>query len=433
MTMSEIEARRRAFAESLRERVLPLRRQAEVRNDWLRERLDTLLPELMARQGVDMWLVECREYNEDPVTMTLLPEPQMTARRRTILVFNSRPDGSVERVSLCRTPYEGFYTDAWDYRGDEPQEAALARVVAERNPRAIGIDVGEHFAFGDGLSHHEFEWLSRAVGERYADRFQPVEQLCVGWLERRIPAELAVYPSLAKLAHDLIAEVFSRNAIEPGVTTTDDLVWWLRQTIQDAGLRAWFSPTIDIQTKGEPSDMEHRGGRRTLIQPGDLLHCDVGFAYLGLCTDHQQNAYVLKPGESDAREGLKAALAAGNRLQDIHLAQMAPGRTGNDVLRATLAQATEEGITGRVYSHPIGYHGHAAGPVIGLVEQQQGVPDRGDYPIYDDTCYSIELNARHPVPEWGGQLVTMALEEDAMLSGGRMTWLDGRQEWLHVI
>lgn len=434
MPAAEIEARRRQFAESLRERLLPLREQATVRNEWLKERLDTVLPELMERAGLDMWIVACREYNEDPVIMTLLPEPNMSARRRTILVFSRRPDGSVERTSLCRSPYTGFYDDAWDYRGPESQEAAFARVVQERDPRVIGLNTGADFAFGDGISHHEYEWVVNNLGPSYADRVTSAEHLCVGWLERRIPAELDIYPSLNKIAHDLIAEAFSPRAILPGETTSDDVVWWMRQTMHDAGLRAWFPPTISIQAQGETSQRpEASGTSRGVIQSGDLLHCDVGFNYLGLCTDHQQNAYVLKPGETAAPSGLQAALIAGNRLQDIHLEEMAPGRTGNEVLRATLERARAEGLNPTVYTHAIGYHGHAAGPVIGLVEQQVAVPARGDYPLNDDTCYSIELNVRHPVPEWDNQSVTMALEENAMLSGGKMTWLDGRQERLHLI
>lgn len=437
MVDTEVLARQRVFAESLREKLLPLRRQAEVRNEWLRERLDTILPELLAREGFDMWIIAAREYNEDPVIMTLLPEPAMAARRRTILVFSRRPDGGVDRLTLDRYGFGEFYARGWDADSGEDQDASLARVVQERDPQSIGLNVSELFAFGDGLTYQEHGKLIAALGEKYADRTLGAERLAVGWLERRIPAEMAIYPSIVALGHAIIAEAFSPRTVKPGVTTTDDVVWWMRQTMHDAGLQTWFQPSISIQAQGQgfdrPAQVGKQPERRTLIQPGDLLHCDMGFYYLGLATDQQQNAYVLKPGETDAPAGLKAALAAGNRLQDIHMAAMAVGKTGNDVLREALAQANAEGLLPSIYSHPLGYHGHAAGPTIGLWDQQGGVPGRGDYVLYDDTVYSIELNVRHPVPEWAGQEVRMALEEDAVLGGGSVSWLDGRQTVLHLI
>ncbi|NJN17627.1 MAG: M24 family metallopeptidase [Oscillochloris sp.] len=409
--------------------ILPLREQAELRNRWLHERLATLLPELMARAELDMWLVIAREYNEDPVVMTLLPEPEMSARRRTILVFTRLEDGTVERITLSRYGYGEFYTTAWN-PDQEEQYACLARIIAERDPQRIGVNRSSTFAFGDGLSSSEYERLTEAIGATYAPRLVGAEQMAIGWLERRIPAELAVYPELVAIGHQLIATAFSREVINPGVTTTADVVWWMRQAMHDAGLRAWFQPTISIQAPGQSFDAAEP---RTLIQPGDLLHCDVGFVYLGLCTDQQQHAYVLRTGEREAPEGLCVALAAGNQLQDILLDSMRPGLSGNEVLRTTRERAAAAGLTPSIYTHPLGYHGHAAGPTIGLWDRQEGVPGAGDYPLFDQTVYSIELNAITPVPEWDDQPVRMALEEDALLSDGAMDWLDGRQTDLHLI
>ena len=416
--------------EDYQSKILPLRAQAEVRRRWLRERLDTLLPELMRREGFDLWLVIAREYNEDPVILTLLPEPSMSARRRTILAFFRRDDGSVERLTLDRYGFGEFYQSAWD-PDREGQYDCLARIVRERDPQQIGIDVSETFAFADGLSHGEHALLAAALGETYLARTRSAERLAVGWLERRIAPELVVYPGIVELGHALIAEAFSTRVIQPGITSTDDVVWWLRQTMHDLGLRAWFHPTIDIQARGKPVD--DKRDTRTLILPGDLLHCDVGFYYLGLATDQQQNAYVLEPGESDAPAGLKRALAEGNRAQDIHLSALRTGQSGNEVLRTVRAQAAAEGLRATIYSHPLGYHGHAAGPTIGLWDQQGGVPGRGDYELFNDTCYAIELNTHTPGAEWGGQDVRMALEEDAVLSAGRARWLSGRQSELWLI
>lgn len=421
-------------ADSFRGKILPLRARAEVRNTWLKQRLDAALPELMKRERFDMWIVVAREYNEDPVILTLLPQPALSARRRTILVFSLQDDGSLERLTLDRYGHGDVYEAAWD-PDEEEQYECLARLVRERDPQTIGFNVSETSAFADGLTQSEYTNLTAALGQAYAARFKGAERLAVGWLERRIEPELIVYPGIVEIGHAIIAEAFSSRTIQPGITTTDDVVWWLRQKMLDLGLEAWFQPTIDIQACGEPHGplAMPDEDRRRVILPGDVLHSDMGFRYLGLATDQQQLAYVLKPGESDAPEGLKAGLADGNRLQDIHTEAMQVGRTGNQVLKATLDKAKAEGLNAMIYTHPIGYHGHAAGPTIGLWDRQEGVPGPGDYELFDDTCYSIELNAKKPVPEWDGQEVLLGLEEDAVLTGGSVRWLSGRQTEFHVI
>ena len=414
--------------ESMNE-ILSLREQAAVQDRWLKKRLDTIVPELLDRENIDMWIVICREYNEDPVLMSLLPATSMSARRRTILVF-ARTETEVERLTLSRYGYEGFYDGVWN-PDEEDQFECLARIVRGRDPERIGINTSRDFAFGDGLSHTEFQLLGKALGESYSSRLVSAEKVCVGWLERRSADEILAYPRLVEIGHQIIARAFSTAVIHPSLSTTDDVVWWMRETMADAGLSAWFQPTIDIQAPGQ-SYKETENPRRTIL-PGDLLHCDMGFHYLGLATDQQQHAYVLRPGESDAPPGLRAALADGNRLQDIHFEEMQLGRSGNDVLRAALERAKGEGIRPQIYSHPLGVHGHAAGPLVGLWDRQAGVPGIGDYPLYDDTVYSIELNVTKSIAEWDGQDARIMLEEDAVLTGGAMRWLDGRQASFHLI
>ena len=415
---------------AIKHEILPLRAQADVRDAWLKQRLDQFIPQLLDRENIDIWLVICREYNEDPVVMSMLPATSMAARRRAMLVFARDESGKVERQTLSRYGYEGFYDAAWD-PDKETQHECLARIIRERDPQRIGVNMSETFAFGDGLSQTEYRLLRDAIGD-YRSRLVSAEGLCVGWLERRLPEEIAAYARLVEIGHSIIARAFSTEVIHPGITTTDDVVWWMRQTMQDAGLSTWFQPSIDIQAPGL-SFAFLGGGERTIIQPGDLLHCDMGFHYLGLATDQQQHAYVLRAGEDDAPAGLREALAIGNRLQDIHMEEMQVGRTGNEVLLAALARAKDEGIRAQIYTHPLGVHGHAAGPVVGLWDRQDGVPGAGDYPLYDDTVYSIELNIAHSLPEWDGQDARIMLEEDAALIGGEMQWLDGRQEALHLV
>jgi hypothetical protein len=416
-----------------RDKILPLRAQNEIRNDWLKTRLDTLLPELMERAEIDLWLVIAREYNEDPVVMSLLPSPSMSARRRTILVFARNGSGGVDRLTLSRYEMRGFYEADWNPE-QEAQYDALARVVKAYDPARIGINYSADTAFADGLSHTEWTHLADALGPDWMARVTSAEPLAVGWLERRIPAEMTVYPAIIEIGHAIIAEAYSTHVITPGITTTHDVVWWMRQTMQDMGLRAWFQPTVELQAPGESfQPLQDKDSMRKVIQPGDLLHCDMGFYYLGLATDQQQHAYVLRPGEHDAPTGLQDALRAGNQLQDIVNQNMIVGRTGNAVLAKSREQALAAGLTPQIYCHPLGYHGHAAGPTIGLWDQQDGVPGTGDYPLYDDTAYSIELNVQQAVPEWNDQIVRIALEEDALLTNGQIRWLDGRQDAFHLI
>ncbi len=409
--------------------IVPLPRRAQVVNRWLEHRLETILPDLMRRAGIDAWLVICREYNEDPVYLTLVPEPVFSARRLTILLFVDRGKEGVKRFSVSRYPIGRLYKNLWD-----PQKMGqwerLARTIRELDPKRIGIDVSETFALADGLSATLKEKLVRVLGSKYASRLVSAEKIAIGWLETRTPEELEVYPQLVAIAHQIIAEAFSNRVITPGVTTTQDVSWWIRQRFEELDLDTWFQPSVDIQ---RPDGARSTNAGGNVIRRGDLLHCDIGIQYLRLCTDTQQHAYVLREDETDVPEGLKRALAIGNRLQDILLAEFREGRTGNEILKAALERAKAEGINGSIYSHPLGFHGHAAGPTIGLWDHQEGVPGKGDYPVHNNTCYSIELSVKVSVPEWNGQKVRIALEEDAVFRNGTISFLHGRQTKFHII
>ncbi|MDT0631350.1 M24 family metallopeptidase [Rubrivirga litoralis] len=424
-----------AQAQVERPAVLPMRERAAVQDRWLAERLDTVVPALMRRHGVDLWVVLGREYNEDPVLETMLPATWLSARRRTVLVFHDPGAGRpVERLAVARYDV-GPFPRAWEPEDQPDQWARLAEIVAERDPQRIAVDRSPTFALADGLASTEYEALLGALPARYRDRVVSAEPLAVGWLETRTPAELAVYPTVVALARSILHEGLSTAAVTPGVTTTDDLAWWYRDRVRGLGLRSWFHPGVSVQRTsgaGRSGDFSGRPGE-TVIQPGDLVWVDFGIEYLGLHTDTQQMAYVLRPGETAPPAGLVAGLRAANRVQDLLTGQFAAGRTGNEVLAAALDGARAEGIDATIYTHPIGFHGHGAGPTIGLWDQQDGVPGGGDYPLHPSTAYSIELNAAVAVPEWGGQAVRFMLEEDAVFDGEAVRYLDGRQEALLLI
>lgn len=408
--------------------ILGLKEQAAVYDAWLSRRLDTLLPELMRREKIDMWLVLCEEYNEDPVYLSLVPFASFSSRRLTMLVmFDRGAEKGVERFSVNRYGIGRLFPTVWK-ANEEDQWQALARAVKERGPKRIGIDESDVFAFGDGLSASKKARLVQALGPEYAKRLASAERLAVGWLERRLPEEIEVYHRIAAIAHVIIAEAFSPAVVTPGVTTTSDVEWWMWEKVRSLGLSTWFDPGISLQ---RPKSSPFKDS--PVIHPGDLLHCDFGINYIKLDTDTQQHAYVLRPGETDAPQGLKNALAQGNRLQDILLGEMKEGLTGNQILAAALKRAKDEGLKPSIYTHPLGVHGHAAGPTIGLWDMQGGVPGPGDYPLFPDTVHSIELNVRAAVPEWGGQEVQIALEQDAAFTRAGASFLDRRQTALILI
>jgi len=408
--------------------VLGLKEQAAVYDGWLSVRLNRLLPELMRREKLDMWLVVCEEYNEDPVYLSLVPFASLSARRLSILVFFDRGgDKGIERFSVSRYGIRDLYPTLWK-ANEEDQWQALAKAVKERNPKRIGINEADVFAFGDGLSASKKKLLVQALGPEYSKRLVGAERLAVGWLERRLPEEIEVYHHIAAIAHAIIAEAFSSMVITPGITTTDDVEWSMWEKIRSLGQTTWFNPSVSIQ---RPKSSPHKDS--PVIHRGDLLHCDFGINYLRLNTDTQQHAYVLQVGETDAPQGLKDALAQGNRLQDILLGEMKEELTGNQVLGAALKRAKDEGLKPSIYTHPLGVHGHAAGPTIGLWDRQGGVPGAGDYPLFFDTVYSIELNVRAAVPEWDNQEVQIALEQDAAFTRSGTFFLNRRQTELHLI
>ena len=409
--------------------LLTLRQQAALRDSWLAQRLETLVPALMREQGVDMWVLIAREYVEDPVVATMLDARSMHARRRTILVFFDPGEGKpVERLTVSRYGLAGLFTPVWQPETEPDQWQRLAQVVAERNPQKIALDISAQTALADGLTHSQYVDLIEALPEELRSRIVPAGPLAIGWLESRIPAELEVYPSIVGTAHAIIAEALSDAVITPGTTSAEDVQWWMREKISALGLDTWFHPSIAIFRMGLSSGLTGDA----VIEPGDMLWTDFGITYLGLNTDTQQLAYVLKPGESDAPEGLKAGLAAANAVQDALTSEFRVGRSGNDILAAARARAISAGYQPSIYSHPIGFHGHGAGPAIGFWDNQEASP-AGDYLVRAGTAWSIELAVTNNVPEWGDQAVQFRTEEDMVFDGEQVSYLDGRQSEFHLI
>jgi len=319
------------------------------------------------------------------------------------------------------------FPDQWD---------ALIDLIVKRNPKKIGLNYSNDFAHADGLTFTEQKIFIDKLPANFKPKVVSAEKLGVAWLETRTEREMQLYPQLIQITHQIIAEGFSEKTIQPGVTTTDDLVWWFRQRIRNLGLDTWFHTSVAIQ-RNDPANFEHLRAfsnrpKAELILAGDLLHVDIGISYLRLNTDIQEHAYVLQPGETAAPIALQKAFTKANRLQDILTSQYVIGRSGNQILKAALDQAKKEGIEASIYTHPIGYHGHAAGPTIGLWDQQNGVPGSGDFPLHYNTAYSIELNAATEIPEWK-KTIRIMLEEDGFFSEKGFRFIGGRQKEILLI
>jgi len=417
-----------------------LKAQAKIEQDWAHKRATEVIPMLMREHGVDMWILSMREYGEDPVFWAIKAPTTFAARRRSIYLFHDRgPDQGIERLALGGGSQGGVFEsyrstrpsprgDQAELVGDE-QWRLLREVVEDRDPGVIAVNIDENWAFADGLGAGEWEALQRALGPTFLSRVKRVPLLAVDFIGHRLPEMMPSYREREETVHAIISQAFSSAVITPGVTTTEDVQWWLREKIQELGMTTWFHPSVDVQRAGEiPS------GGRVVIQPGDLLWTDFGTVAMNLHTDTQHMGYVFRPGEMEVPEGLRRCMAASNRMQDILLEEMLVGRTGNEILARALAQMESEGITGSIYTHPIGDNGHGSGPLIGRWDAQEGVPIRGDAPLRASTWHSIELQARYAIPEWDGKEASCRQEEEAYVAeDGTRDWVFRRQMKFHLV
>ncbi|MFT5437404.1 MAG: Xaa-Pro aminopeptidase [Ulvibacter sp.] len=417
--------------------ILPERDRAILKDEILADRFNNLLPQLMDRADIDMWLVISREYNEDPVMRTMLPSSWLNARRRTILVFNrNKEQNTIEKMAVARYDVGENITSVWDKEKQPDQWARLVEIIGERNPNKIGINRSKDFGIADGLVQTDYQELLAALPAAMEDKLVSAEKLAVAWIETRTAKEMELYPTLVQITHDIIDEAFSSKVIVPGITTTDDVVWWMRQKVTELGLETWFHPTIDVQRDSEALKSHiqsfSKAKEEDVIIAGDLLHCDFGITYIGLNTDCQQHAYMLKEGEDKVPTYLSEAFQKGNRVQDIFTGNFEAGKTGNQILLKSLKEAMAEGLRPSIYTHPLGNYGHSAGPTIGMWDSQGGVAGTGDYPLYENTVYAIELNTTVSIQEWKKDIRIM-LEEAGFYGENGFRYVNKRQQEIKPI
>ena len=408
--------------------ILPLKERADFVNKLQKDRFNNLLPKLMEETGIDMWVLIAREYNEDPIIKTMLPPTWLNARRTTIVVFSlDSKSKKFESVAIARYAFGDNIPSIWNKEQQPNQWEALNEYIVSKNPEKIGINTSSYESLADGLSKYHYDQLYNVLSAKFRKKIVSAEDLAIAWIETRTDLEMTAYSQLVEISSAIIREAFSTDVITPGITTTEDVVWWMREKVIELGLDTWFHPTVDVQREDD-SDLYafDNNSKFDTILPGDLLHCDFGITYLTLNTDTQELAYVLKPGETNAPDFLINAFKEGNRVQDIFTNNFRKGVTGNDILRQSLEQGKAEGLRPSIYTHPLGTYGHSAGTTIGMWDSQGGVPFSGDYPLQYNTAYAIELNTTVYIPEWKKDIRIM-LEVPGFFGEEGFRYIKGRQ------
>jgi Xaa-Pro aminopeptidase len=409
-----------------------MRQRADVIYRLVKTRLETVLPLAMREGGMDMWLILCQEDNLDPVFTTLIPMDTWCPILQMMVFYDRGAGQGVEGINISGTNTHDLYDRPYRGQVEEVQWSLLRQIIEERDPQRIGINIGAIKWAAGGLTHNLHAQLLEQLPPGYAERLVSAEPVATRWLATLTDAEVEIYEHVSNVAHHLIAECYSRKAIVPGVTTIPDLQWYYWQRCAELGLPVSFKPSFYlIRSDSMKSEW---GEEDRVIRPGDFVRCDVGIQYLRLNSDHQQWVYVRRPGETDAPEGIRALMAQGNRLQDLFMAEFQQGLTGNELLSNILTRARSEGVPNpKVYSHSLGLFLHQPGPLIGLPWEQERCAGRGDTRLEYNNSFTMELSVSAPLPEWGGQEVRMALEEDVVFTKTGCRLLDGRQTEFYVI
>ena len=418
-----------------RPKLLSVREQKVTRESWLKKRLDTLLLPMMRQQKIDMWIVTNEEFHADPVTEYIAP-PIPYVGRRDFFIFADRGGDKLDRIALVRYPEEALksFFEVLNPPGRDIA-ATLRKVVDERKPKTIALNMGGTRGAAVGLTHDAYNFLAETLGQEYSSRFVSATPLIVEYMDTRLPEELEHYRTAVAFTDILTQRAFSNEVITPGKTTVGDVRWWWLQQVSNLGLDVWFQPDLRIQRRNQETGTTQQflsvAEESDVIQRGDVIHIDCGLNYMGLSTDWQKMGYVLRVGEKDAPEGLKRALANTNKLQDAVFAHAKPGAKGFEVYDATMNDMKNLGIEAMIYSHSIGNQGHALGASIDFRRPTSGAP--AEPPFREGSYTSIELNTSTPVPEWGGQKVTIMMEDDSYLTKDGMKWFRPRQTAFYLI
>ncbi len=411
--------------------ILPLSKQSQLSTEILKERLDKILPSAMKSTNIDTWIIISKEYGEDPIFNTFTTWDMPRARRLNFLIFKyDKETNRIQSYSIGITSPE-MNKIYQDYKLKEEKEwITLNRLLNELNPNVIGLNFSDQFGQCDGISYSIYEKFAASVDENFVKKVTSANELAVKWLAQMTPIEIDIMKTLVEVTHDIIRTVFNKEFIKIGETTTTEIEWEMREIIAKLNCDYWFGPDVDLQRKG----VDNPRIFNTVIQEGDLLHCDIGLncKYLNLNTDIQWLGYIRKENEKQVPHYLKKLMEKCNDFQDIVIKNINSGITGNEVLSKSLSNASTLSVKPMLYTHPIGTFGHGVGPNIGLFNNQVFVEGTGERTIENNTCYALELNVSDEIKEWDNQRVYIFLEEDICYKD-KVFFLSNRQEEILLI
>lgn len=401
------------------------KRRWEYLNQIRREKFDLVLPEVMRENGIDMWITVGREGYEEPLSVDF-GDPYMGDIG--YFIFTDRGGDRIERAALAISDYLVTQSGAYDIVTGEYD---LREFVAERDPQTIALNYSEHIAAADGLTHTYYQKLVEILGEPYVSRFVSSEKLVSDYRSRRVASEIAVFARAGELSRTIAERALSNEVITPGVTTLEDVAWWMNERLRENNLESSFGmPSVYLQNPGvDPSVSSAR-----IIQRGDVIAIDWGVGYMNFFTDLKRVAYVLKEGETAIPAGLQKAFDNARAVRDILKANIKAGRRADETeallnrkieeagfsVMATFNQPSDdpEKIDVIIGCHSVGNVGHGSGPSIAWFH-----PKRASFEIRETNLFSIELFAYTSVPEWGGGKVRIPLEDDAIVTHRGVEWL----------
>ena len=379
------------------------------------DKFDYVLPGAMRANDIDMWIVIDRGRGTEPMARDF---GISSINGQGFFVFIDRGGDRVERLQL------GGETDLAEACGayDAFLEVdELAAIVRERDPQRIALNflevpnIAEGLHVGDGLSHTDHAFLTETLGEPYASRFVSAQRLIADFRGERVAAELIEFAKVAALTAHFQERALSNEVITPGVTTLEDVAWWLEERRNELGvLRAWY-PTIytHLPDGGEVANTDR------VIQPGDVLQIDWGIERNNFATDIKRFAYVLREGETRVPPGVQKAFDESVKVRQIIRRNVRSGLTGRvqlDALKEVLRSAgyayTEderasdaEGIEVNVGMHAAGNIGHDM--AAGLFEI---FPFRTEYTVRPNNIISLEFIVFTPAAEWDGVKIPVNVE-----------------------
>jgi Xaa-Pro aminopeptidase len=399
------------------------------------KKMESRLLPLMRKHGIAMWILMSHENHPDPI-LDLFGGYGISGwyGHRNAYIFTDPGQGKGLETAALGTHLSDhlkrFYGVLVPY-GEEGLAPHLAEYVRERDPKTIAVDKSRTISMADGLSASLEQYLVEAIGPTYASRIVSSEPLAIDYVSSRTDDELEIEREASLITYNILRRAFSNEVITPGKTSLMDVYWWIVDEWKAQDLEFNFPPGLDIQRRGSEERLDD--ALDPVIEPGDLLHVDFGIRLMGLVTDQQKMAYVLRRGEKEAPEGLRKAFEQSRRVGEIIVSELKPGVAGHVVKERAEERAIGEGILSSVYCHAQGNWVHDAG-AWATFDWPERYGRHPREPVRGREIWSVEFSSSLDLPEWDGQRISMLREEDAWVDDeGGVRYFSGPQEALWLI